>query len=66
MWAVEAKSFGPEPTRYCVYGLTQAESRKRHSELSNSGKWAIVRSWDLEAEARDREAAERIKNWKDS
>ena len=63
MWAVEAKSFGPEPKRHCVYGLTKAESRKRHSELSNSGKWAIVRSWDLEAEARDREAAERIKNW---
>lgn len=63
MWAVEAKTFGPNPERYCLYGLTQRESRIKHNELSNSGKWAMVRSWDLEAEAEKRAAAERIKNW---
>ena len=64
MWAVEARNYGDNPDYFYMSGLTQSESRKHHSQLSNSGKWAMVRSWDLEAERKDKEAAERIRNWR--
>jgi hypothetical protein len=63
MWAVEARNYGEEPDYWYMSGLTEAESRKRHAVLSNSGKWAMVRSWDLVAEW-EREAADRrIAQW---
>ena len=66
MWAVEAKNFGADADYFYASGLTQKESRKIHSEMSNSGEWALVRSWDLNAEAEQRAANERIRNWKKS
>ena len=64
MWAVEAKNFGDNPDYFYMSGLTQTESRKRHADLSNSGKWAMVRSWDLVAEWEQEKANERIRNWR--
>lgn len=64
MWAVEARNYGETPDYFYMSGLTQAESRKRHATLSNSGKWAMVRSWDLAAEWEQEKANERIRNWK--
>jgi hypothetical protein len=46
MWAVEAKNFGENADYFYMSGLTKEESRKRHSDLYNSGEWAMVRSWD--------------------
>jgi len=66
MWAIEARNFGDNPDYFYMSGLTQSESRKHHSQLSNSGKWAMVRSWDLQAEWEQEQANERIKNWKNN
>jgi hypothetical protein len=46
MWAVEALNYGEKPDYWYMSGLTESEARKRHAALSNSGKWAMVRSWD--------------------
>lgn len=62
-WAVEAKNFGPDPDYFYISGLTQKESRSLHSELSNSGEWAMVRSWDKQAEWGQEKSNERIRNW---
>jgi hypothetical protein len=64
MWAIEARKFGDNPDYFYMSGLSQAESRRRHSQLSNSGEWAMVRSWDLVAEAEQKKSAERIKNFR--
>lgn len=64
MWAVEARNYGDNPDYWYMSGLTEAESRKRHAALSNSGKWAMVRSWDLVAEWEQEKANERIRNFK--
>lgn len=64
MWAVEARNYGENKDYWYMSGLTEAESRRRHSKLANSGKWAMVRSWDLVVEWEKEKAAERIKNWK--
>lgn len=66
MWMVEAKTFCLEADpEYFRYGpLTEKQARAIHKELANSGEWAIVRSWDLEAERKQKEADERIKNYK--
>ena len=50
MWAVEARNFGENKDYWYMSGLTQEESRERHTKLSNSGEWAMVRSWDLTKE----------------
>lgn len=63
MWAVEAKNFGDNPDYFYMSGLTQSESRKLHSDLSNSGEWAMVRSWDKIAEWEQEKANQRIRNW---
>lgn len=60
MWAVEAKNFGENQDYFYMSGLTEKESRARHAKLSNSGKWAYVRSWDLVAEWEQAEANLRI------
>jgi hypothetical protein len=64
MWAVEAKNFGPDSDYFYISGITQKESRLLHSELSNSGEWAFVRSWDKIAEWEREKSNERIRNWK--
>ena len=64
MWAVEAKNFGDNPDYFYMSGLTEAESRKRHKAMANSGDWAMVRSWDLQAEWEQEKANERIRNWR--
>ena len=63
MWAVEARKFGDNPDYFYMSGLTAAESRRRHAELSKSG-WAMVRSWDLQAEQDRKQADQRIADWK--
>ena len=63
MWAVEARKYGENPDYFYMSGLTQAESRRRHKKLANSGEWGYVRSWDLVAEMEQKKSDERIKNW---
>lgn len=60
MWAIEAKNFGENPDYFYMSGLTQKESRRQHAKLSNSGEWAMVRSWDLVAEWERQESNRRI------
>lgn len=64
MWAIEARNFGNNPDYFYISGLTQSESRKQHAEMSNSGKWAMVRSWDKKAEWEREQANKRISDWK--
>jgi hypothetical protein len=64
MWAVEARKYGDNPDYFYMSGLTQAESRRRHKKLANSGEWGFVRSWDKTAEWEQQKADERIRNWK--
>lgn len=64
MWAVEAKNFGDNPDYFYASGLTESESKKIHKAMANSGEWALVRSWDLEAERKQKESDERIKNFR--
>jgi len=64
MWAIEAKNFGDHPDYFYVSGLTEAESKKMHNSMANSGEWAMVRSWDKVAEWEQEKANERIRNWK--
>lgn len=45
MWVVEARNWGPLGDYWYISGLTEEESKKRHKELFNSGKWAMVRSY---------------------
>lgn len=64
MWAVEAKNYGSiDNPAFYKSGLTEAQSRRLHSKLSNSGDWPYVRSWDLEAEAESRAATQRINDY---
>ena len=69
MWAVEARNYGDTPDYFYMSGLTEKESLRRHNRLANSGKWAMVRSWDrgaeLEAEAADRRIAQWAKELED-
>lgn len=46
-WQVEAKN--PNGDFHLVSSLSQEGSRKLHSELSNSGEWASVRSFDSDS-----------------
>lgn len=64
MWAVEARNYGENADYFYLSGLTQAESKKMHKDLANSGEWAMVRSWDKQAEWEQEEANKRIRNWK--
>lgn len=64
MWAIEARNCGENADYFYMSGLTEAESRARHAKMSNSGKWAMVRSWDKNAEWEQEQANERIRNWK--
>jgi hypothetical protein len=63
MWAIEAKTFDEDPNYFRMYGLTAAEARRMHSEMANSGEWPFVRSWDADAEATQKEADTRIKDY---
>jgi hypothetical protein len=64
MWAVEARNYGEEKDYFYMSGLTEKEARRRHAQISNSGKWAMCRSWDLVAELEQQQANERIRNFK--
>lgn len=64
MWAVEAKNFGDNPDYFYISGLTEEESKKMHKDFANSGEWAMVRSWDKQAEWEREKANERIRNWR--
>jgi hypothetical protein len=64
MWAVEARNYGEEKDYFYMSGLTEKEARRRHAQMSNSGKWAMCRSWDLVAELEQQQANERIRNFK--
>jgi hypothetical protein len=66
MWVVEARKYGEKPDYWYMSGLTEAESRSRHAKLANSGKWAMVRSWDLKAGWEREKANQRIRNFKNS
>jgi hypothetical protein len=63
MWAIEAKTFGEDPNYFRMYGLTEAESRRIHKEMTDSGEWPYVRSWDAEAERKQSESDARIAAW---
>ena len=63
MWAVEAKKFGDNPDYFYTSGLTEAESKRMHKQLANSGEWGFVRSWDKQAEWEAEEAQKRIDNF---
>lgn len=63
MWAVEARNYGDTPDYFYMSGLTEKESLRRHNQLANSGKWAMVRSWDLGAELEAEAADCRIAQW---
>lgn len=63
MWAVEARNYGDRPDYWYMSGLTAAEARARHSKLANSGKWAMVRSFDLVAQWEQEAADRRIAQW---
>jgi hypothetical protein len=56
MWVVEAKTFGKNAQLFRYGPTSESQARKLHSELANSGEWAVVRSWDINALA-DEEAA---------
>ena len=62
MWAIEAKNFGENPDYFYLSGLTEAESRKKHKQFSNSGEWAFVRTWSKTAEW-EQQSDLRIKQW---
>jgi hypothetical protein len=64
MWAVEARNYGEEKDYFYMSGLTEKEALRRHAQMSNSGKWAMCRSWDLVAELEQQQANERIRNFK--
>ena len=49
MWIVEAKNFGENKDYWYMSGLTEEESKKRHRDLFNSGKWAMVRSYKYDS-----------------
>ncbi len=49
MWSVAAKNFGENADMLHVSGLTYENARALHSSLSNSGEWAEVRSYKVEA-----------------
>jgi len=50
MWAIEARNYGENKDYFYMSGLTEEESRALHAKLSNSGEWALVRSWDKRQE----------------
>ena len=62
MWQVEATN--PNGDFYIKSSMSQAASRTLHGKLSNSGKWASVRSFDMEYVKEQAEAAERIRKFK--
>ena len=47
MWSVSAKNFGENADSMHVSGLTYDSARALHSNLSNSGGWAEVRSYKV-------------------
>lgn len=49
MWSVTAKNFGENADSMLVSGLSYDNARALHSSLSNSGEWAEVRSYKVEA-----------------
>lgn len=63
MWSIEAKTFGDDPNYFRMYGLTEAAARRVHKEMANSGEWPYVRSWDTEAERKQKESDARIANY---
>jgi len=63
MWAIEAKNFGEEKDYFYMSGLTEKQARRKHAQMSNSGKWAMCRSWDLVAEWDRQESNRRIEEF---
>jgi hypothetical protein len=63
MWIVEAKTFGDDPQYYRYGPVSEKESRRIHEELANSGEWALVHSWSLDAEQKQKESDARILAW---
>ena len=63
MWAIEAKTFGDDPNYFRMYGLTEAESRRMHKEMANSGECPYVRSCDPAGEPEQPESDARITAW---
>jgi hypothetical protein len=61
MWQVEASN--AKGDFQIVSSLSQAASRKLHRELSNSGKWAMVRSFDMDSVLRKAEADAWFQAW---
>ena len=61
MWQVEASNANGD--FQIVSSLSQKASRKLHGELSNSGKWGMVRSFNMEHAQRQVEAAARIQQF---
>jgi hypothetical protein len=63
MWAVEAKNYGENKDYFYMSGLTQRKAQRLQATLSNSGEWAMTRSWDKEHEWEQERAAERIRKF---
>lgn len=64
MWAVEAKNYDSiDNPAFYKSGLTETQSRRLHTKLINSGDWEFVRSWNLDAEAEDLAATQRINEY---
>tara|TARA_B110000908_G_scaffold97452_1_gene115055 strand:+ start:1907 stop:2194 length:288 start_codon:yes stop_codon:yes gene_type:complete len=61
MWQVEASNANGD--FQIVSSLSQKASRKLHGELSNSGNWSHVRSFDMEHAQRQVEATARIQKF---
>lgn len=61
MWQVEASN--PNGDFYIKSTMSQSASRTLHGKLSNSGKWSMVRSFDMEYVKEQAAAAERIRKF---
>lgn len=63
MWMVEARNYGQDPKTVTYGPMSETASRRMHSRLANTNKWAFVRSWDLEAERQQQLSNQRIAQW---
>jgi len=61
MWQVQARN--AKGDFEIVSLLSKTASRKLHSEMSNSGKWSMVRSFDMEHVQRQVDATARIQKF---
>lgn len=63
MWMVEARTFGEDPQFFRYGPVSEKEARKIHKNLADSGEWAVVRSWSIEEELKQKESDARILAW---